>query len=249
MDWRRILFGWPAAGAKPEAEPVSPSGGNGAEEIFSHAPEKELRSSTQHKYLFDEGVLHWNQRKHHEKFKPNFAGVNFVKEAQKSRIFGRPADLVGEERVALAGVDFANADLQACSFVRADLRNAQLQGADLRNANLAGALLNGADLRAADLRGANLDGAQLARARLQHANLAGASCKGANFAWVDLRHTIVGARTLAEANLFGAVRDFDRARFERRIPPPPPQPQMWGMPQIRGPQAQPSAPAVEGQIV
>jgi uncharacterized protein YjbI with pentapeptide repeats len=61
-----------------------------------------------------------------------------------------------------------------------------------------------------------LDGAQLARARLAHANLSGASCKNANFAWTDLTHTTVGARNLADANLFGVVRDGG-LKFHRRV--------------------------------
>lgn len=225
MDWRKILFGRDTAKAADIA--AEPSGGNGggAEAVFAQAPEKELRSSEQHKFLFDDGVLHWNQHRRDNKFKPNFSGLNFVKEAAKTRLFGRPADLIGDERVCLAGVDWAHAELQGCTLAKADLRGARLAGADLRNANLSGALLNDADLTAADLRGANLQGAQLARAKLGHANLAGASAKGANFAWTDLTHTIVGARTLSEANVFGAVF-AGQARFERRVPPPPPQ-QYW----------------------
>lgn len=225
MNWRKILF--PSAAAKDAEIAAEPSGGNGggAEAVFAHAPEKELRSSEQHKFLFDDGVLHWNQHRRDNKFKPNFSGLNFVKEAAKTRLFGRPADLVGDERVCLAGVDWAHAELQGCTLAKADLRGARLAGADLRNANLSGALLNDADLTAADLRGANLEGAQLARAKLGHANLAGASAKGANFAWTDLTQAIVGARTLGEANIFGAVF-AGQARFERRVPPPLPQ-QYW----------------------
>src|SRR5262245_7697163 len=113
MDWRRILFGGPREAAQSSAEPASPSGGNGgAEGVFAHAPETELRSSQQHKWLFDDGVAHWNQHRQENKFKPNFAGVNFVKEAAKTRLYGRPADLIGDERVTLAGVDWSHADLQ-----------------------------------------------------------------------------------------------------------------------------------------
>jgi hypothetical protein len=238
MNWRQILFGNGAAKPPAAGEPASPSGGNGTEEVYAHAPEAELRSSQQHKWLFDDGVMHWNQHRREKGFRPNFAGVNFVKEAAKTRLYGRPVDIIGEERVMLAGIDFTNAELQGSTLAKADLRNARLAGADLRNANLAGALVNGADLRDADLRGANLDGAQFARAKLAHANLSGASARGANFAWADLSHAIVGARNLAEANLFGAVRDG--VRFERRMPPPPPQ---WGW---RQPQQQLQAPAVQG---
>ena len=240
MDWRRILFGGPAreAPAQPAAEGAAPSGGNGAAEaVYAHAPEVELRSSQQHKWLFDDGVAHWNQHRREKSFKPNFAGVNFTKEAGKTRLYGRPADLVGDERVCLSGIDWALAELQGCTLTKADLRGAKLAGADLRNANLGGALLNGADLTDADLRGANLDGAQLARAKLAHANLAGASCKGANFAWTDLTHTIVGAKNLAEANTFGVVF-AGQAKFQRRAPQPYAPMASWYQQPVIAPQAE-----------
>ncbi|MFM9863239.1 MAG: pentapeptide repeat-containing protein [Micropepsaceae bacterium] len=214
MDWRTVLFGWPPRDkpapkeAPADGPDVSPSGGNGGEEsVYANAPETELRASQQHRWLFDDGVLHWNQHRHDKKFAPKFPGVNFVKEAAKTRLWGRPADIIGQERVVLTGVDWAFADLQGAILARADLRHARLMGADLRNANLSGALLNAADLTDCDLRGATLDGAQFARANLARANLSGASMKGANFAWANLTHAVVGAKNLAEANLFGAIRE------------------------------------------
>ena len=217
MDWRSFFFGTPrdAAEAKP-AEPIAPSGGNGGESVYAHAPEAELSSSKQHGWLFDQGVMHWNQHRKNEPFRPNFAGINFVKEAGKSRLWGRPADIIGDDRVVLTGADFSYADLQGCILTKADLRNAKLQGADLRKANLTGALLNGADLTDCDLRGATLDNAQLARCRLGHANLSGASLKNTNFAWADMSHAIVSARNLQDANVFGAVRTT--TRYERGQP-------------------------------
>src|SRR5262245_40464129 len=189
MDSRSIL-GLPArkSPAKTQAgEPLvlDPAAGNGGEAVYAHAPEAEISSSKQHRWLFDQGVMHWNQHRHDEPFKPDFAGINFVKEAAKTRLWGRPVDIVGDERVVLTGIDLSHADLQGCTLTKADLRNARLAGADLRKANLAGALLNGADLTDADLRGATLDNAQLARCKLGHANLSGASLKNANFAWSD----------------------------------------------------------------
>jgi uncharacterized protein YjbI with pentapeptide repeats len=233
MDWREMLFGKrpaPQAAAQPQVEPMSPSGGNGgaAEEIYAHAPEKELRSSQQHGFLFGGGVGQWNRHRHDDPFKANFAGLNFVKEAAKTRLYGRPADIIGEERVTLAGINWHEADLQGCTLTKADLRGANLRGANMRNANLSGALLNGADLTDADLRGANLEGAQLARAKLGHANLSGASLKNANLAWTDLTHTIVGAKNLREANTFGVVY-AGMPKFQRRVYQQP-QPLGWPMP-------------------
>jgi uncharacterized protein YjbI with pentapeptide repeats len=214
MDWRSIL-NWPLPRAKPAPkhdgkadEAADASAGNGgAAEVYAHMPEAELRSSQQHRLLFDDGVLHWNQHRHDNDFIPNFAGLNFLKEAARTRLWGRPADIIGDERILLTGVNWAFADLQGATLARADLRNARLTGANLRNANLNGALLNGADLTDCDLRGAILDGAQFARAKLIHANMAGASMKNANFAWADMRNAAVGARSLLDANLFGAIRD------------------------------------------
>ena len=217
MDWRSFLFG-PPAPKKPDAKPAAEdaasegSAGNGGEAaaVYAHVPEGELRSSQQHRWLFDDGVLHWNRHRHDKDFRANFSGVNFVKEAAKTRLWGRPIDIAGDERVVLTGVNLGHADLQGCILARADLRGANLAGANLRNANLSGALLNGADMADCDLRGANLDGAQLARAKLAHANLAGASLKDTNFAWADLSHATVGARNLADANVTGAIRDTIR---------------------------------------
>lgn len=218
MDWRTVLFGWPprsnpAAKEAPAAEPPaddapSPTAGHAVEEnVYAKVPETELRAAQQHRWLFDDGVLHWNQHRREKNFVPKLAGMNFVKEAAKTRLWGRPADIVGDERVVLTGIDWTFADLQGATLARADLRHARLIGADLRNANLAGALLNGADLTDCDLRGANLDGAQFARAQLARANMSGASLKDANFAWANMTHAIVGAKNLAEANVFGAIRE------------------------------------------
>ncbi len=212
MSWGSALYGW-LFGQKPNStlsaqrEAADPSVPQPVEDLYAHAPEIGIGHSQQHRWLFDEGVLHWNQHRSENDFKPVFPGLNFVKEAAKSRLWGRPADLVGEERVILGGVNWRFADLQGCILARADLRRAQLQGANLRSANLSGANLSGADLTDSDMRGAILDGAIFARATLVNTNLSGASMKGANFAWADMRHTIVGARNLQEANVFGALRE------------------------------------------
>jgi uncharacterized protein YjbI with pentapeptide repeats len=215
MDWRTVLFGWPPRD-KPAPKPsepqaaveavAAPSVGDGGE-VYARMPEAELRSSKQHHLLFDEGVLRWNQHRHDSDFIPKFAGLNFLKEAARTRLWGRPADIIGDERVILAGVNWAFADLQGATLSRADLRNARLVGADLRNANLSGALLHGADLTDCDLRGAILDGAQFARAKLVHANMLGASLRNTNFAWANMTNAAVSARSLQDANMFGAIRD------------------------------------------
>ena len=170
------------------------------------APDSTISQGKQHQWLFDEGVLHWNQRRKETEFRPNFSGFNFVKQSQRSRLWGCPGDLVGDERVILAGIDLRFADLQGCTLTRADLRRAHLQGANLRNANLAHVNFENADLTDCDLRNAVLDGADLSRARLVNANLSGASLKGTNLAWADITQMSACEKHLREANLFGAVR-------------------------------------------
>jgi hypothetical protein len=176
------------------------------ETLYAHAPDSTISQGKQHQWLFDDGVLHWNQRRKETEFRPNFSGFNFVKQSQRSRLWGCPADLVGEERVILAGIDLRFADLQGSTLTRADLRRAHLQGANLRNANLAHVNFANADLTDCDLRNAVLDGADLSRARLVNANLSGASLKGTNLAWADITQMSACEKHLREANLFGAVR-------------------------------------------
>jgi len=233
MSWYSIFTGGRAPQRSvvrpPEAPPPPPpppeppvvvdvTAGNGGPPSHAHAPEHELRSSQQHRWLFDDGVAGWNRHRGEKEFKPVFHGINFVRESAKTRLWGCPIDLSGDERVVLANVDFSYADLQGCVFARADLRGAQLFGADLRKADLTCALANGANLEGCDLRGAILDGAQFARANLRHANLAGARMKDANFAWADLSHAIVSWRNLQEARLMGAIRTTVRPP-ERYYPP------------------------------
>ncbi len=201
-DW---LFGRkhkPAIAAAPD----QPKPAASDTDIYIHDQDAAIGRAQQHRWLFDEGVVHWNRHRLVEDFKPSFAGVNFVREAAKSRLWGCPADLSGDDRVVLTGVDLKLADLQGTNLVRADLRNAQLQGANLRNANLTSANLAGADLTDCDLRGAILDRGNFSRTRLVSANLSGASLKETNFAWANISHMTVGAKSLREALTVGVTR-------------------------------------------
>lgn len=195
-----------AAHERPEPRAAAEHRPAPEETLYEHASDNTISQGKQHHWLFDEGVLHWNQRRKETEFRPNFSGFNFVKQSQRSRLWGCPADLVGDERVILAGIDLRFADLQGCTLTRADLRRAHLQGANLRNANLAQVNFENADLTDCDLRNAVLDGADLSRARLVNANLSGASLKGTNLAWADITQMSACEKHLREANLFGAVR-------------------------------------------
>lgn len=174
--------------------------------LYAEAPETKVGQNRQHHWLFDEGVLHWNQHRRDNNFKPEFGKTDFVKEASTSRLWGCPADLIGSERVVLSGIDLRFANLKGANLSRADLRHAKLQGADLRDANLSSCNLESADLTDCDLRGANLDGAVLVRTRLVNANLTGASLKDTNFAWADISHMQACFKAVSTANLFGVVR-------------------------------------------
>ena len=175
--------------------------------------------------LLNCGVQAWNTRiAHGDGFWPDLAGTDLHDRARRERamIWGKPADLSGPERLVLADINLASANLEDVAFVASDVLahagavdpSAATRGADLRRANLArsrmrkarlslsnleGATLEGADLREADLRRASF-----ARADLRNANLLDAKLDGANFAWADLSGAIVSAKALDGANLFGA---------------------------------------------
>jgi len=211
--WRRKAAPAPAAAAAPGVEGPGESGDSVAgaeapapeEKLYAHAPDKGVSRGLQHHWLVDEGVLHWNQRRREEDFRPDFAGYDFVAQGKQTRLWGQPADLDGGARLILAGVDFRFARLAKAVLAGADLRRAHLQGADLRGANLAGANLEGADLTDCDLREAVLEGADFSRARLVNANLSGARMAGANLAWADITH-MAGDAALEGVNLFGVRR-------------------------------------------
>jgi len=175
--------------------------------------------------LFNCGVLAWNSRRSTgDKFWPDLSGVDLHDRARNGRtmVWGKPADLAGKERVVLAGINFASANLEDVAFVAgdvlaqpnavdpavaargADLRRANLSRSKLRKAKLALSNLEGAELEGADLREADLRRANFARAELRNANLLDAKLDGANFAWADLSGAIVSAKALEGANLFGA---------------------------------------------
>lgn len=187
------------------------------ETMYEESTDASVGHAKQHQWLFEEGVLHWNQRRRDQKFKPYFAGVNFLRTAAKTRLWGCPADLAGSDRVVLSGIDLQFADMQGCTLTRADLRHANLRGANFRNANLASANFESADLTDCDLRGAVLEGADFSRARLVSANLSGASVKDANFAWADVSHMIATSQKLRETNLFGVNRSEFPAEVVARV--------------------------------
>ncbi|MER5883705.1 pentapeptide repeat-containing protein [Streptomyces sp. NPDC001941] len=108
------------------------------------------------------------------------------------------------ERLDLAGLHLAGADLG-----HADLTGARMTDATLAGADLLGATLTGADLRRATLTRTGLAGATLTKACLVGATLTRADLRGATLTRTDLWDaTLTGAllweATLTEANLRAA---------------------------------------------
>lgn len=157
------------------------------------------------------GVLTWNSRvKTGERFWPDLSGSDLheLSKSAKSMIWGKPADIVGGERVVLAEINLESANLEGVTFARegagADLRRALLSRSKLRHAKMPKSNFEGASLEGADLRDADLRQANFSRADLRNANLLDAKLDGANFAWANLSGAIVSAKALEGANLFGA---------------------------------------------
>lgn len=207
-----------SAGASAEATPAETSPapetkiGNYCELKFWSG---EIDKQQQLTLLMSCGVLVWNSRieagkEKNERFWPDLSGSDLheLSKSAKSMIWGKPADIVGGERVVLADINLESANLEGVTFARegagADLRRALLSRSKLRHAKMPKSNFEGASLEGADLRDADLRHANFSRAVLRNANLLDAKLDGANFAWADLSGAIVSAKALEGANLFGA---------------------------------------------
>ena len=103
------------------------------------------------KWLREEGVEAWNQRRRDKKFQPDFRGAD---------LFDAELNGVDLHDAKLCGTILNAAKLNGADLEDADLTDAELAAAELRNANLAFAKLIRADLHQAQLIGANLLRAQ-----------------------------------------------------------------------------------------
>jgi hypothetical protein len=122
---------------------------------------------------------------------------------------------LNDDRVALIGVDVADAYLEGLRLERAEARRANFSGADLRGARFQRAGLDDANFHWANLRGADLSGCDLADSQLDDADLFGASLAGADLAQASLaRADLHGAdidhvknwqsiKAMGQANIFG----------------------------------------------
>ena len=199
-------FLFPAVKKKPEDALV------GAQQDIVDEEDEETRTRRAHiGLLIHDGVPAWNEKicKSGKEVEPSFWGllfdVDFVAEAQApgARIWGKPVDLAGPDRVVLAGAFLKHADLSASTLTGADMRGANLSTADLSGAKLQHVNLDGANLAKADLRNADLRHANLTHCDLRNANLTGANLEGANFAWSDMTGAICSADQFAKASYFG----------------------------------------------
>ena len=109
------------------------------------------------RWLLEEGVEAWNQRRRDKKFQPDFRGAD---------LFGLELNGVDLREANLCGTILNAAKLNGADLEDADLTDAQLGMADLRNANLAFAKLIRTDLHQAKLIGTNLLRAQAWEANL-----------------------------------------------------------------------------------
>lgn len=103
------------------------------------------------RWLCEEGVEAWNQRRKCENFKPDFRGAD---------LFGAELNGVDLREAKLCGTILNTAKLNGADLEDADLTDAELAAAELRNVNLAFAKLIRTNLRSANLIGANLLRAQ-----------------------------------------------------------------------------------------
>lgn len=199
-------FLFPAVKKKPE-EALA-----GAQQDAVDAEDEETRTRRQHMgLLIHDGVPAWNKEicKSGKDEEPSFWGllfdVDFVAEAQSpgARIWGKPVDLAGPDRVVLAGAFLKNADLSGSTISGGDMRGVNLSMADLSGTKLQHVNLDGANLAKADLRNADLRHANLTHCDLRNANLTGANLEGANFAWSDMTGAICSADQFAKASYFG----------------------------------------------
>jgi uncharacterized protein YjbI with pentapeptide repeats len=113
------------------------------------------------------------------------------------------------ERANLSGSKLDRADLHEANLWKVDLSKAIMVEANLSKSKLIGAKLIGATFRGADfsdaiLRGTNFSSADLSRVNLRGADLSGANLSDANLLQADLTGAIMHDTNLSEARLIEA---------------------------------------------
>lgn len=120
---------------------------------------------------------------------------------------------LNDDRMALIGVNAADAYLEGLRMDRAEARRANFSGADLREAHFRGANLEDADLQWANLRGADLRECNLADARLNDADLAGANLAGADLGQASLERADLRGADLAHAKNWQSIKAMRQANI------------------------------------
>jgi len=127
---------------------------------------------------------------------------------------------LNDDRVALIGVDVADAYLEGLRLEKAQARRSNFSSADLRGARFIGASLEDADLHWANLRGADLSGCNLTDSRLDDADLVEASLAGADVARASLARADLRRVDLKDVRNWQAIKVMQQANiFEIRNAP------------------------------
>ena len=120
---------------------------------------------------------------------------------------------LNDDRVALIGVDVANAYLEGLQLEEAEARRSNFSSADLRGAKFKRASLDDADLHWANLRGADLRECNLTGSRLDDADLFGASLAGADLAQASLERADLREADLAQVRNWQAIKAIGQANI------------------------------------
>ena len=164
-----------------------------------------------------EGVDKWNSRRKENRFRPEFANLEF-------RTALSETDMIDESgRVILRSCNLAGANLFNADLGSALMYDADLSDADLTIANLSCTVLDGADLTDADLTGACVKCADLRGATLIRANLTNTEPWNAHLFrrhdWMQRRRPNMPCKLVNAASLIEACRTLaDHYGQDIRVP-------------------------------
>lgn len=120
---------------------------------------------------------------------------------------------LNDDRVALIGVNVADAYLEGVRLQNAQARRANFSGADLRSARFKGASLDDADLRFANMRAADLRDCTLTGSQLDDADLVGASMAGSDVAQASLERADLRRADLKDVRHWQAIKSLRQANI------------------------------------
>jgi hypothetical protein len=120
---------------------------------------------------------------------------------------------LNDDRVALIGVDVADAYLEGVRLEKAQARRSNFSGADLRGARFKQARLDDADLHWANLRGADLRECNLTGARMDDTDLVGASLAGADVAHASFEQADLRGADLKDVRNWHEIKKIQKANL------------------------------------